>query len=140
MIPVPIIGTLIEAGLKVIDRVIPDPAAKAAAQLELMKLQQAGEFKSIEADLQVMLAQAEINKEEAKSTDSFRGSWRPAVGWVCVAGMAYTYIAAPLLVWMSSAKGWPAPPAIDTFDLMIMLGGMLGFGGMRSFERIRGKA
>ncbi len=136
----PIIGGLISAAMSIIDKVIPDPAAKAAAQLEVLKLNQAGEFKAIDADLQVMLAQAQINAEEAKSTDVFRGGWRPAVGWVCVAGMAWTYIASPLLGWLSAAKGWPVPPLIDTSDLLIMLGGMLGFGGMRSFERIKGKA
>lgn len=136
----PLIGGLITAALEIIDKVIPDPQAKAAAKLELLKLEQQGEFKKLDADLQIMLAQADINKVEAASTDPFRGGWRPAVGWVCVTGMAWTYIAAPMLGWISAAKGWPPPPQIDTFDLLIMLGGMLGFGGMRSFERIRGKA
>lgn len=130
---------ILPAIVGIIDKVIPDPQAKAAAQLEVLKLQQSGEFKQIEADLQVMLAQARINEAEA-STDGFRGGWRPAVGWVCVAGMAYTYLGQPLLSWVSGVNGWAGPPAIDTFDLLIMLGGMLGFGGMRSFERIKGKA
>jgi hypothetical protein len=136
----PIVGGLIQAAISVIDKVIPDPQAKAQAKLELLKLEQEGEFKKLDADLQVMLAQAAINQEEAKSPDAFRGSWRPAVGWVCVTGMAWTYVASPLLGWLSTAQGWPVPPTIDTFDLLIMLGGMLGFGGMRSFERIKGRA
>jgi hypothetical protein len=136
----PIVGGLLQAAIAVIDKVIPDPQAKAAAKLELLKLEQEGEFRKIDADLQVMLAQAEVNKAEASSSDAFRGSWRPAVGWVCVTGMAWTYVASPLLGWLSAAKGWPVPPTIDTFDLLIMLGGMLGFGGMRSFERIKGRA
>lgn len=136
---IPVVGTLVDAGLKILDKVLPDPAAKAAAQLELLKLQQAGEFRQIEADLQVMLAQTEVNKVEA-AQDSFRGGWRPAVGWVCVLGMAYTYLGQPLLAWASATNGWASPPTIDTFDLLIMLGGMLGFGGMRSFERIKGRA
>lgn len=136
----PIIGGLLEAGLKIIEKVIPDPQAKAQAQIELLKLQQQGEFKSIEADLQVMLAQTEVNKIEAAAPDVLRGGWRPAVGWVCVTGMGYTYIGQPLLAWVSATNGWSVPPTIDTFDLLIMLGGMLGFGGMRSFERIKGKA
>jgi hypothetical protein len=126
--------------MKVIDKIIPDPGAKAAAQLELLKLEQSGEFKAIDADLQVMLAQAAINQTEAESPGVFRGGWRPAVGWVCVLGLTWTYLASPLLSWLSTAQGWPVPPSIDTFDLLIMLGGMLGFGGMRSFERIKGKA
>lgn len=136
----PIIGGLITAALEIIDKVIPDPQAKAAAKLEVLKLEQQGQFKQLDADLQVMLAQARINEEEAKSPDGFRGGWRPAVGWICALGMAWTYLLSPLLGWVGAAQGWPPPPAIDTFDLLIMLGGMLGFGGMRSFERIRGKA
>jgi len=135
----PILGGLLDAGLKILEKVIPDPSAKAAAQLELLQLQQAGEFRQIEADLQVLLAQTEVNKVEA-AQDSFRGGWRPAVGWVCVAGMGYTYLGQPLIAWASAINGWAAPPTIDTFDLLIMLGGMLGFGGMRSFERIKGRA
>lgn len=136
----PIIGGLITAALEIIDKVIPDPAAKAAAKLELLRMQQAGEFKVIDADLQVMLSQADTNKEEAQNPNPFVSGWRPMVGWVCVAGMAWTYVISPLCGWYSAMYGYAAPPEIDTFDLLIMLGGLLGFGGMRSFERIRGKA
>jgi hypothetical protein len=137
---IPIIGSLLEAGLKIIDKVIPDPAAKAQAQLEMLRLQQTGEFKQIEADLQIQLGQIETNKIEAASAGLYKGGWRPAVGWVCVIGLAYTYVGQPLLAWFSLAQGLDAPPSIDMFDLLILLGGMLGFGGMRSFERIKGKA
>lgn len=130
---------IIDGIFRVIDKLIPDPIAKAQAQAEALRMQQAGEFKQIEADLQVMLSQTEINKVEA-STDAFRGGWRPAVGWTCVGGLFYTYLAQPLLAWLSSIQGWHVPPTLDVFDLMILLGGMLGFGGMRSFERIKGKA
>lgn len=136
----PIIGGLVAAALEIINKVIPDPQAKAAAQLEVIKMQQAGEFKQLDADLQVMLAQADINKTEAASEGLYKGGWRPAVGWVCVSGLAWTYVVSPLVGWYSAANGYPAPPEIDTFDLLIMLGGMLGFGGMRMFEKIRGKA
>jgi hypothetical protein len=135
-IPIPIIDGL----FRVIDKLIPDREAAAKMKLETLQLQQAGEFKQLDADLAVMLAQTKVNEEEAKSPDGFRGGWRPAVGWVCVTGLAWTYVASPLLGWLSAAQGWPVPPTIDTFDLLIMLGGMLGFGGMRSFERIKGKA
>jgi hypothetical protein len=135
-IPIPIISGI----FAVIDKLIPDPEAKAKAKLDVLKMEQEGEFRKLDADLQVMLAQAKINEVEASSPDGFRGGWRPAVGWVCVTGMAWTYVASPLLGWLSAANGWPAPPTIDTFDLLIMLGGMLGFGGMRSFERIKGRA
>jgi hypothetical protein len=131
---------IVDAVFRVIDKLIPDKEAAAKMKLDTLQLQQAGEFKAIDADLQVMLAQADINKAEAASANAWTSGWRPAVGWVCVTGMAWTYVVSPLLGWLSAAKGWPIPPTIDTFDLLIMLGGMLGFGGMRSFERIKGKA
>lgn len=135
----PLITPIVTGVIGLIDKVIPDKEAAAKAKLAALEMQQRGEFKALEADLAVMLAQTEVNKIEA-AQDSFRGGWRPAVGWVCVTGLAWTYVLSPLLTWASLANGWPAPPSIDTFDLLIMLGGMLGFGGMRSFERIRGKA
>lgn len=135
----PLLAPVFTGILGLIDKVIPDKEAAAKAKLAALELQQKGEFKALEADLAVMLAQTEVNKIEA-AQDSFRGGWRPAVGWVCVTGLAWTYVLSPMLAWASLANGWPAPPSIDTFDLLIMLGGMLGFGGMRSFERIKGRA
>ena len=73
----PLIGGLLDAGLKVLDRVLPDPAQKAAAQLELLKLQQAGEFRVLEADLQMALARSDIIKTEAASSHWLASNWRP---------------------------------------------------------------
>ena len=136
----PLIGGLLDAGLKVLDRVLPDPAQKAAAQLELLKLQQAGEFRVLEADLQLALAQTEINKVEAAAPDAFRGGWRPAAGWVCVAGLAYQFLFQPLAAWSSGIQGWLAPPVLQLGDLYGLLFGMLGLGAYRSVERVKGKA
>ena len=73
----PLIGGVIEAGLKILDRVLPDPTQKLAAQLELLKLQQAGEFKALEADLQLALSRADIIKTEAASSHWLAANWRP---------------------------------------------------------------
>lgn len=131
---------IIDGIFRVIDKIIPDPQAKAAAQLEALKMQQAGEFKQIETDLQLALGQLEVNKIEAAAPDMFRGGWRPAVGWVCVIGLLYTYLGQPLLSWASGIWDVPAPPSLDLGDLLILLGGMLGLGGMRTMERLKGKA
>jgi hypothetical protein len=136
----PILGGLLDAGLRILDKVIPDPQAKAQAQLELLKLQQAGEFRQMEADLQLALAQTEINKVEAAAPDAFRGGWRPAAGWVCVAGLAYQFLFQPLAAWSSGIQGWPAPPVLQLGDLYGLLFGMLGLGAYRSVERVKGKA
>jgi hypothetical protein len=136
----PIIGGVIEAGLKILDRVLPDPTQKLAAQLELLKLQQSGEFKQLEADLQLALAQTKINEIEAAAPDVFRGGWRPAAGWVCVAGLGYQFLFQPLATWSGGIQGWPPPPVLDLGDLYGLLFGMLGLGAYRSFEKTKGKA
>jgi hypothetical protein len=130
---------IIDGIFKIIDKVIPDPQAKAQAQLRTLEMQQAGEFKQIETDLQLALGQLEVNKIEAAAPDLFRGGWRPAVGWVCVIGLLYTYLGQPLLAWGSGIWNVPVPPSLDLGDLLILLGGMLGLGGMRTMERLKGK-
>lgn len=136
----PIIGGLIEAAIRVIEKVIPDPQAKAQAQLELLKLQQAGEFKQIEADLQLALAQTEINKIEATSPDKFVSGWRPAMGWCLVAIFAANYLGVPMLAWLSFAVDIPPPPRLEIGEVIPILLGMLGLGSMRSFDKLKGSA
>jgi hypothetical protein len=137
-----VIGGIIDAAMKVIDRVFPDPAQKAAAQLELLKLQQAGEFKQLDADLQLALAQIKVNEVEAASPDLFKSGWRPAVGWTCVSGLVYQFLVMPLLPWFVAVLGKPVPalPAIDMGTLMTLLVGLLGLGTMRTVEKIKGAA
>jgi hypothetical protein len=120
---------IIDAAFKVLDRVLPDAKQKAEAQLKLLEMQQAGEFKLLEADLQIALAQADINKTEAADPSVFKSGWRPAVGWVCVSGLAYTFIGQPLLSWASGVWQIPNPPPLDMGDLFTLLAGMLGLGG-----------
>lgn len=124
--------------LKIIDKLIPDPAAKAQAQLQAMQMAQAGEFKEIDAQLARDLAQIDVNKTDAASTSFFRGGWRPAVGWTCVVGLVYTFLGQPVLAWASGIWHIPAPPALDMGTLLTLLGGMLGLGTLRTAEKIKG--
>lgn len=134
-------GALVSMLPGILDKIIPDPAAAADAKLKALELAQRGELATLDADLRLMLAQADINKAEA-STDLFRGGWRPACGWVCAAGLAYTFLLRPVLPWLASLAGADvqAMPEIDTDTLMVLLTGMLGLGGLRTVERIRGRA
>lgn len=136
----PIVGSLIEAGMKILDKVIPDPQAKLEAQYKLLALQQAGEFKEIDAQLQMAQGQMDINKIEAGSTSLFVSGWRPAVGWVCVAIFAANYIGVPLLSWLSPLLGVPPPPRLDLGEVLPVLLGMLGLGGLRTAEKMKGVA
>ncbi|MFA7218271.1 MAG: 3TM-type holin [Dehalococcoidales bacterium] len=90
---------------------------------------------------QLILAQIAVNKAEAESPSIFKGGWRPAVGWVCVTGLVYSFFLQPLLPWtvgvLHSAPVAPLP-TLDTSTLMTLLLGMLGLGGMRTFEKGRG--
>ena len=128
---------LIPALSNVLDRAIPDPEQKAKAQLELLRLQQEGAFKELDAELQVNLAQTQINEAEAQQSDFFRGGWRPAAGWACVFGLAYEFMLRPLLPWVlavAGAEGIPALPSLDDV-LFELLFGMLGLGTLRTADR-----
>lgn len=131
---IPLIGT-------VLDKVLPDQKASADAKLKIMEMVQRGELAVLDADMQMALGQMKINEAEA-GTDLFRGGWRPAVGWTCVSGLAYNFVIQPILPWLVRLFGAEVPdmPTIDNDTLMMLLTGMLGLGGLRTFERIRGKA
>ncbi len=139
--PLPIIGDLITAGLKIIDKVIPDPQAKLNAQTELLRLQQTGELAALAAETQLSQGQIDINKIEASSANLFISGWRPAIGWVCVLALASKFFFVPLLAWAGSIwGGWPPPPALDLGDLIGLLFAMLGMGTLRTFEKKMGVA
>ena len=121
---------------KVADRLWPDPAKKAEAQLEVLKMQQAGEFKQLDADLQLALAQSDVNKVEAAAPDFFTRGWRPFIGWVCGMGLAYQFLVRPLLIGTLGL----AYPALETETLLTLLFGMLGLGAYRTAEKIKGVA
>lgn len=125
---------------QLLDRVLPDPQAKVAAQLKLLELQQAGEFKELDAQLQRDLGQIEVNKAEAASGNAFASSWRPLCGYVCVLGLAYQFLLQPLLAWGSGIWAVPLPPDLDLGDLLTLLGGMLGLGSLRTVEKFKGVA
>ena len=126
---------------KIIDKLIPDPQAKAQAQLDLLKLQQAGEFKELDAELALKLEQIKVNALEAQSPDLFRGGWRPFVGWVCGTGLAVQFLVAPLATWAAALAGHAiAFPSLDMGTLLTLLGGLLGLGTLRTTEKIKGVA
>ena len=132
---------VIPAITQVLDKIIPDPQAAADAKLKALELAQKGDLAALDAELRLALGQLEVNKDEA-ATDMFRGGWRPAVGWVCVVGLAYQFVLQPVLPWLVALFGAQVPPlpAIDNETLMVLLTGMLGLGGLRTFERVKGKA
>jgi len=135
------IGYLV-AGLlgKVLDRAWPDPAAKAAAAQAIAELQQAGEFKRLDVELAQLQMQADINKAEAASGDPFASRWRPFIGWVCGVGFAWNFIGLPVARLLCDIAGQPISitPA-DMTEMMPVLLGLLGLGGLRTYEKIARK-
>ena len=127
-----LIGPLVDLVGKIADKVWPDPAAKVQAQTELLKMQQAGELAHLEKLGQSDSAQVEINKIEAASDSNFKSGWRPALGWVCVAGFSYQLLVRPFLL----GAGYNYP-ALEMETLTALTFGMLGLGAMRTVEKIR---
>lgn len=100
--------------------------------------------KAMEA--QLVQGQMDINKAEAQHASIFVAGWRPAIGWIGAAALAYQFILYPMLVWgwkLFQANGWvPAdlqpPPVLDADALWVLLTGMLGIAGLRSFDKFKG--
>jgi len=134
-----IVSGLFTAAQSLIERFFPDPEKKAAAQLDLLKMQQSGELAQLAAATDLAKAQIAVNQAEAASGNLFIAGWRPAVGWVCVFALAYQYIVAPLAPWLLNAFGVAVPklPGLDD-TLWQLLAGMLGFGSLRTFEKLKG--
>jgi hypothetical protein len=128
-----LLGPLFELGKGIIDRLFPDPQQKAAAELELMKLTQDGDMKQI-------LAQLDINAREAQHTSIFVAGWRPFFGWVGGIGFLYATVIQPMVVWYGQSRGWPVPPEVNLDLLWVVVTGMLGIGGLRTFEKSKGVA
>lgn len=128
------ITALLSIGNTIITRLFPDPTQAAQAQLALLKMQQDGELAAISG-------QMEINKVEAASSSVFVAGWRPFAGWVCGLGLAYVSIVEPIARLIATLVGYEgAFPAIDTTLTMQVLLGMLGMGGLRTLDKIKGVA
>lgn len=125
---IPVIG-------EVLDRVIPDKNAAERAKNEL-----SGRVLDIAA--QGNLAQAEINKTEAASSNLFVAGWRPFIGWVCGLGLFWAYLGQPVAAWSVAAFGLKVAslPVIPTDSLLELVLAMLGLAGLRTFEKKAGKA
>lgn len=135
------IDDIIATGLKIIDKFIPDPAEKLKAQQELQRMQHDELMAFLDADKAVVTAQIDVNKEEAKSTSMFVAGWRPFVGWTCGSAFALSVIVIPLANFVLVVCGQPEVHiALDTSLIVSTLFGMLGIGGFRTIEKIKGVA
>jgi hypothetical protein len=126
------LSAALDLGNTLITRIFPDPAQADAAKLELLKLQQSGELAN-------MTAQTDINKEEAKNASLFVSGWRPFVGWVCGSAFALHFLLLPIANFILVATGHAEVVlAFDMQTLLTLLMGLLGLGGMRTYEKVQG--
>lgn len=112
----------------ILDKIIPDRDAREKAKAELLLLEAKGELDN-------MKNQLKINEKEAEHSSIFVAGWRPFIGWVCGISFAYHFLALPIIMLF----GVPMP-TFDMNSLLTVLLGMLGLGGMRSFEKYKGVA
>lgn len=112
-----------------------------ADPLELAKLESAISKAEMDLELGLSQAQTRINEIEAASQDKFVSRWRPAIGWICAGAYAYTFILQPFAVFVLVISGNPIPhdqlPTLPLGELSMVLMGMLGLAGMRSYEKTR---
>ena len=127
-----LLDTLIGPVTSIIDKIIPDKSQAAALAHEIATM----------ADThaqQLALGQLKVNEAEAASGSLFKGGWRPSIGWICGLSLFWAFILQPFIVFFLLVFGVDLPPLpqLNTSDLMPILLGMLGLGGLRTFEKIQ---
>lgn len=123
------IGNVLTAAREAITgKKIADPIELAKIDLQLQQLDNA-----------LTNGQLLINQEEAKSSSLFVAGWRPFIGWVCGTALAFQFLVTPILMWICLILNIviPVPPVLDLGSLMTILGGLLGLGTLRTFEKIK---
>ncbi|SOB60626.1 conserved protein of unknown function [Pseudodesulfovibrio profundus] len=135
------VGSVFDFGKTIVDKIWPD-----ADEAEKRKFNQF--MAELTAHVKLVMGQLEVNKTEAGHKSIFVAGWRPFIGWVCGAGLAYQFLVYPLLTWLWSLliafSIIPAtaiyPPALAIGTLVSLIGGMLGLGAVRTVEHIKGVA
>lgn len=122
------IDKLIEPVSHILDKFIPDKDLKLKLQHELnQELHKAN------------MAQIEVNKVEAQHRTVFVAGWRPFTGWICASALAYHFILEPVLIFALATQNIQLTlPTFDMGSLLTVLLGMLGLGGLRTYEKSKG--
>ena len=128
-----LLTSLIEPATKLLDKVVEDKDQKAKLAHELATM-------ADKLAHEQQLAQIAVNKEEASSGSIFKGGWRPFIGWVCGIAFFYHFVCQPIIVFVLTIFGFNIVnlPEFEMNTLLTVLGGMLGIGGLRSYEKSKG--
>ena len=125
-----ILGPILDVGKTLIERFFPDKEKAAEAEREFLKM-------AVQGELTQIIAQLEINAKEAAHPSIWVAGWRPFFGWIGGVGFLYSVVVQPALVWYGLSQGWPEPPALNMDLLWVVITGMLGIGGLRTFEKVK---
>jgi hypothetical protein len=132
---IPIIGDVISAVKDIVGEVIVDKDKRIEINYKLQELEAQAEERLHEE----LMGQIEVNKVEAASDSMFVAGWRPFIGWTSGVGVAWTFVASPIVEWISRLNGWMGKmPELDTGQLMALVTAMLGVAGYRTFEKVKG--
>jgi hypothetical protein len=128
-----LLNSLIGPVTGILDKVIEDKDQKAKLAHELATM-------ADKLSHEQQLAQIEVNKAEAASGSLFKGGWRPCIGWVCGIAFGYHFVVQPVIIFIVALIGVEIPdlPEFDMSTLLTVLGGMLGIGGLRTYEKQKG--
>lgn len=126
-----LLAPLLEFGKDILGRFFPNEEERRKAEADFLQMAMDGELKQV-------IAQLQINAVEAAHPSIFVAGWRPFFGWSGGVGFIYSVMAQPMLSWYSAIKGWPVPPTLNIDLLWVVITGMLGIGGMRTWEKNKG--
>jgi hypothetical protein len=127
-----LITAVLPAVTDVIGRFLPEDKEKRAKAERDIKKQLTNSLAQID------LAQLGINKTEAGHRSVFVAGWRPFIGWSCGIALCYSYVVQPILVFILAQTGYLVElPRMDLGEMMPVLMGMLGLGGLRTFEKFK---
>jgi len=136
------ITALLDIGRTALEKFVADPQAKANALFKMQELADKRDSEQLQAEVQLILGQIEINKIEAASSDLFVSGARPFILWVCGVSLAYSFLVEPLMRFFAQVvfKYDGAFPALQMGELTTILMGLLGLGAMRTIEKLKDKA
>jgi hypothetical protein len=118
--------------MEVAGRFLPEDKEKRAAAEREIEAQLTTHLAKID------LAQLDINKTEAAHRSVFVSGWRPMIGWTCGAAMALNFLIFPLASFVLAQTGHLVElPNLDMTQMMPVLMGMLGLGGLRTVEKLK---
>ena len=128
-----LVNTLVGPVSNILDKFVEDKDQKAKLAHEIATM-------SDRHAQEIALAQISVNAAEAASGSLFKGGWRPCVGWVCAIAFFYHFVGQPLIIFIFALAGAEIPdlPNFDMNTLLTVLGGMLGIGSLRTYEKQKG--